>query len=284
MENLEELKKQKLEIQKQIQELDQKRKRETKSCVKKSNIITRVSTSFNEDLEEIQVDRVNKDMEEFPISKPKITDLIVKHKSWGQMKEDCKNFLFVPKNKKGQFTALMFLGIMLVLFLVIYFLVFGTTILKIDEQFDQNISIGQVNLAEVNAVTFGVFADSLRNNADWWGLGTIFGMIFGLLLSAYFLRNKFPKISLIIDIFIIIAVFVFSLYMRSIYLTLMESLASAGEAFLELYMPNTSKFLLNLPIFVSIIGVLMMVINHSSIPARKEETGQTRGGFQAIGG
>lgn len=158
------------------------------------------------------------------------------------------------------------------------------TIVKIDQALDQNVSLGQVNLKTVNAQTFGVFAETVVNNADFWGLASIFGMIIGLFLSAYLTRNRFPKFGIILDIFIIIGVFIFSLYLRGVYDTLLTSLASAGETFLEDNMRNTSKFMLNLPIYIPIIGVIMSVLFHSSIPKKKDETRQAGEVFQALGG
>ena len=217
--SIEKLKEEKKEIIKEIVQKERKEKRDNN--IEKGNKILRVSNSFNSELESIQLDRVEKNMEEYPISKPKITDLIIKHKNWGQIKEDCKNFIF-QKNKKAQTTMAIFFGIFLVFFVIIYFFIFGTTMLHVNTALSQNLSLGQVNLAEINAQTFGVFAISIMNNADWWGLGTIFGMVLGLLMSAYFLRGRFPKFGLILAIFLIIAIFIFALYMRSTYLNLME--------------------------------------------------------------
>ncbi|GAH85610.1 unnamed protein product, partial [marine sediment metagenome] len=131
---------------------------------------------------------------------------------------------------------------------------------------------------DVNADTFGQFNTMVINNADWWGMSLIFGMIIGLFLSSYILRGRLPKWGLILDIFIILFVFFISLYISSIYQTLLDSLASADITFLEDYVAKTSMFVLNLPIFVVIIGVIMMILFHSSIPKRTEERIQ-EGGF-----
>ena len=87
----------------------------------------------------------------------------------------------------------------------------------------------------------------------------------------YMLRSRFPKWGMILDIFIIIFVFIISLYISASYQTLLDSLASADITFLEDYTTKTSMFVLNLPIFVSIIGVIMMILFHSSIPKKSEE-------------
>lgn len=258
--------------------------------VGKANELIRVSHNFNDELEDIIKKRVENDQDESPISKPKTTKLITKHNGWRKMKEDIINYIFPikekgrkMKNKRGQTTMLIFVAILLLISLVLFYLVHGIIVIKIDEALSTNITLGQVNLANINSQTYGVWADSVLNNSDWWGLGTIFGLILGLFLSAYFTRNSFPKMGIVLDIFIIVGVFVFSLYLRDVYLTLMEALAAAGETFLEVFLPNTSQFIINLPVYVVIIGAIMMILFHSSIPRRSEETVQ-RGGFSSLGG
>ena len=119
-------------------------------------------------------------------------------------------------------------------------------------------------------------------NADWWGMSLIFGLILGLFLSAYFMRNRFPKWAIILDIFIIVAMFIVALYISSSYSILLDSLASAGETFLEDYTPKTSGFMINLPIFIAVIGTITMVLLHASIPRRSEEGPQAGGILQGV--
>jgi len=176
----------------------------------------------------------------------------------------------------------MFIFILIIGVLVASIMLFvgGIITIKINDALSQDVEIGQVNLQDINDDTFGVFNAMYLNNADWWGLSVIFGMMFGLFLSAYFLRGKYPKFGIIFDIFIILAAFIFSLYISSTYSILVDSLNNAGEPFLETYIPKTSMFLLNLHIFVVIIGVISMVLFHSSIPRRTEEAYQTGGVLQ----
>lgn len=186
------------------------------------------------------------------------------------------------ENKKGQMTLLLVI-LLIALFIgaVLLFLIgIGTT--KINNSLDLNISVGQVNLAEQNANTFGKFNEMVVTNADWWGVSLIFGLILGLFLSSYYFRNTAPKWTLILDIFIIIVVFIISLYISSIYETFLESLAAAGETFLEDSASKTSMFILNLPVFIVIIGCVMMIIFHASIPKRTEERIQEGGFLQGV--
>ncbi len=181
-------------------------------------------------------------------------------------------------NKRGQSTLLMVILLVALFLGTILLLVGGLVTTQINSALDVNVSMGQVNLKDINAVTFGKFNEMVINNSDWWGMSLIFGMIFGLFLSSYLLRNRFPKWGIVLDIFIIMFVFFVSLYISSIYGTLLDALSSAGITFLEDHVVKTSMFVLNLPVFVVVIGVIMMILFHSSIPKRTEEKIQ-EGGF-----
>ena len=176
------------------------------------------------------------------------------------------------KNKKGQTTTFMLLGLLIIFIIVIGLIVIGSISTHTQDALSQNITIGQVNLKTVSDDTFGKLNTMILNNADWWGIATIFGMVLGLFLISYFARNTFPKIGIILDIFMILTAFIFSLYLSAIYSQLVVTLSSAGETFAQVYLPNTSFFILNLPLFTAVIGVIMMILFHSSIPRKSEET------------
>lgn len=182
------------------------------------------------------------------------------------------------KNKKGQstiFIAMLILGVFLT---TIVLLVVGLVVTNINSALDIDVDIGQVNLGEENANTFGKFNEMIVVSADWWGTSIIFGLVFGLFLSAYFVRGSFPKWGIMLDIFLILFAFIISLYISSAYQEVINVFASIDETFLEDTIPKTSMFVLNLPIFVPVIGVIMMILFHSSIPRRTEDRIQ-EGGF-----
>ncbi len=186
------------------------------------------------------------------------------------------------KNKKSQSTIFIVILILGVFLGSIVLLVGGLVVININQALDQDIEIGQVNLGEENAKTFGKFAEMYIINADWWGLSLIFGMVFGLFLSAFFVRGTFPKWGIVLDIFIILFCFLISLYISSSYQELVNILSSTGLPFLEETIPKTSMFILNLPVFIPIIGVIMMVLFHSSIPRSSEERIQAGGFLQGV--
>ena len=185
-------------------------------------------------------------------------------------------------NKRGQITIFMSLMLVFLFFGLIISLVGGLVTIKINEALDLDLEVGQVNLAETNALTFGKFHEMWIVGADWWGVSLIFGMVLGLFLSSYFLRGSFPKWGMVLDIFIIIFMFLISLYISSTYSTLIDAMALTGETYLEDVIPKTSMFALNLPVFIVIIGVIMMILFHSSIPKRTEERIQEGGFLQGV--
>ena len=182
------------------------------------------------------------------------------------------------KNKKGQVTIFILVGFLFLIGGVLMLIVGGAVVEHVQEALDQNVSVGQVNFKEVADLTFGPFETMVFNNADWWGTSIIFGMILGLFLISYFARGTFPKVAIIMDIFIIFVAFIFSLYVSAIYNTLINALTSGGETFAQEFLPTTSFFILNLPLFVVGIGIIMMILFHSSIPRKSEETRQQVGG------
>ena len=185
-------------------------------------------------------------------------------------------------NKKGQMTIMMTIMLVGLLFALIMLLAGGIAVTKINDALDLDINAGQVNIKNETDRTWGKFADMYITHSDWWGISLIFGMVLGLFISAYFLRDRFPKWGIILDIFIIIVIFIVALYLSSSYSTLLDALADAGETYLEDSVAKTSNFMVNLHIYVVIIGVIMMILFHSSIPKRTEERIQQGGFLQGV--
>lgn len=180
-------------------------------------------------------------------------------------------------DKRGISTVFILVGIMIVFGAALFLIIIGAFSVNINSALDQNVTIGNVNLKTVNEQTFGQYNTMVLNNADWWGLSIIFGMIIGLFLVSYFARNTFPKIGVVIDILMIVAAFILSLYLSASYAVVVNALSSAGQTFAQTNLEKTSFFILNLPKFVVIIGVVMMVLFYSGIPRKPEELNISQG-------
>lgn len=174
-------------------------------------------------------------------------------------------------NNRGQIAIFLLVGLVIVFLGMILFIVLGFFSTNLYDALDIDVDLGQVNLQEYNDLTIGKFNDMVVNNADWWGLALIFGMVLGLAGGAYFTRGKFPKLGILIDIGVILGAFFVSLYLSAVYSDLVIALSSAGQDFAVDHLTRSNFFILNLPLFVTIIGVLMMILFHTGIPPKQEE-------------
>ena len=167
--------------------------------------------------------------------------------------------MLLIKNRRGQTTYLLFLLIFIAFIGVIFIFLGGEVSKRINTALDQDIAVGQVNLSNINEQTFGRYNTMYINNADWWGIALIFGTVLGLWLSSFFLRGRFPKWGIILDIFILLAAFITSIYIANTYQILVDAFQTAGLTFMEDSTPKTAMFILNLPIFTVIIVVVSMI-------------------------
>lgn len=92
------LKKRKQELTNKIKLQKMEKKKNNKNGGKVNQLI-RVSKNFNDEIIDILNKRIEYGRDESLTSKPKITELIVKHNFWGDVKEDLINFNFEEKIK-----------------------------------------------------------------------------------------------------------------------------------------------------------------------------------------
>ncbi len=92
MSEISDLIKKKKEIEREIKNKKMENKKDKKNnSISKANVLVRISRKFNDILDNILKELEGKG---FRISKPKLTDLIIKHKNWGEVENDCINFDF----------------------------------------------------------------------------------------------------------------------------------------------------------------------------------------------
>lgn len=178
-------------------------------------------------------------------------------------------------NKKGQpmlYTIVFVIGALIFTVLLGLF-VYGYYV--VNESLNINISVGQVNLAEVNAQTFGAFANSFIGIADNLGAAVLVMMCFLMILNAYFFGSKYPKLFLVVDIFILIMAFILSVYISSTYYTYINS-----SSFLSFYsekIPKTSAFIVGLPAIVGVVGALILFFSYAAIKKDNPEVNNVLG-------
>ena len=237
------------------------------------DLVRRIGGEFDKELKEIANKREEKGREK--MYRGKITNLITKHNSWELIKKDI--IKFSPKkrknilqNKKGLTTISLFLfvfaALLIIIFLGIAVFMFNTisTNLDIDEDF------GQVNLKDVNALTFGRINQAFLDSADYIGFTILFSLVLLMFLNAYFLRGEYPRLFLIIDIVLLVFAYILSVYISETYSLLINSTSLLSNIYINM-MPKSSAFILNLPNIIGIIGCIIMILSYSGMPRKKKE-------------
>jgi hypothetical protein len=128
---------------------------------------------------------------------------------------------------------------------------------------------GQVDFADAVDKTWGQYNDGLVNSLNLFAVMLFFGTFLGLMAVAYFNRGKSPLLFFLADIFIIFIAFIIAGYAADAY-ELLLGVDTLQEMFVQ-NMNLGAKLMLNLPIFVAVFGVLIMVISYVSIPRTREE-------------
>lgn len=171
------------------------------------------------------------------------------------------------KGIQGPVTIMLFIFIFAAFFLILFLGIglFGFNL--VNEQLDQNITIGQVNLQTVNLQTFGALSVAFATNADILGIAVLLGMSLFMISIGFFLGRDNSKIWIVADIFILIFAFILAVYISQIY-DLFINATDVLDVYIE-DLPRSSKFILNLPGLVATIGALIMIVSYSEIAKRK---------------
>ena len=88
-------------------------------------------------------------------------------------------------------------------------------------------------------------------------------------MSAYIFRGEFPQLFIIIDVILIVFAYILAVYISNTYELLINATPSL-DVFITFLSPP-SKFILNLPKFVAIIGAIIMIVSYSVIPRNTEQ-------------
>lgn len=171
-------------------------------------------------------------------------------------------------NKKGFITLMLIFFIFIAFFLLIILGTFFYGFELFNDVFGEiNITIGDQNFSQEYKKTLGRGFEASLNMIVTSSITLLLGMVIMMLLVAY--RFKSDKYILIpLDIFIIIFSFIVAVYIQIAF----NSFINVNETFLDIYsidLQLASRFLLNLPIIVTITGALIMLVNY--LPLKKRE-------------
>jgi len=175
------------------------------------------------------------------------------------------------KNKKGISVIPLFIFIFLAFFFAIFLGVTVWGFSLVDGVLDQDIEVGQVNLADVNNQSFGRISNAFLEYADLIGIVVILSMVLLMFGNAYYFNGKVLKAFFIVDFLILIFIFITSVYISSIYSTLINS-ASILSFYID-DIPKVSTWILNLPLYVATIGAIIMILSYAAIKRGDNEGG-----------
>ncbi len=237
------------------------------------DLVRRIGGEFDKELREIGNKREAKGKEK--MYRGKLTNLIVRHNFWKLIKKDLIKFdpkkdKNILKDKRGLTTVTIFLFIFAALLIIIFLGIFAFIFNTISVNLDIDEDFGQVNLKDVNALTFGRINQAFLDSADILGFVILFGLIMLMFLNAYLFRGQYPKLFLIIDIVLMVFAYILSVYISQTYSLLINSDSSLYNIYVNM-MPKSSAFILNLPKIIGVVGALIMILSYSGIPRKKEE-------------
>jgi len=175
------------------------------------------------------------------------------------------------RNKRGIATIEGIYFVVIIFILIVVLGIFAYAFNLITESIGQDIMVGAVNLSDATGSTLGQINTAILDKLNLIGLMLIFGMILGMIINAYFTRNDYPKLFFVIDIIILIIVYVVSVYVSNSYEIIITT--HPFQTIFQSNLASASTFLLNLPIYSMVIGIIIMIVTYSNIPrSLKEET------------
>lgn len=173
------------------------------------------------------------------------------------------------KNKKGIATieVIYFVTILFVFLLFIGIFSYAFNVVTIE--LSRDVMVGAVNLSNATGGTLGQINTALLDKLDLAGMMVIFGMVLGMFANAYFTRNRYPKVFFILDIIILLITYVVSVYISNFYETIIQT--APFQTIFQTNLANPSTFMLNLPGYSVVIGIIIMIISYSNIPTSPRE-------------
>lgn len=169
-------------------------------------------------------------------------------------------------NKKGQNLIQLFVLVAIAMVVVIFFAVwiFGTNILN-DEMNEIGVLPGtEINFTNISQSTLGKTVEGY-DFLKVISILMIFGFSLSILLSS-FLERTHPGLGFVIHILLTIIAIVFAAYVSNAYEDLLANpiLGSTLQEFTA-----SSFVILNLPIWVAVIGIAGIILLMSGIPRDK---------------
>lgn len=175
------------------------------------------------------------------------------------------------KNRRGQLTLMLIFFVIASLATMIVLGLSSWTFGMVDEQFrSMDFELGNISWNETYNQSTGVFLEAATTTAPQMAsIGLLFGMIIAMMFVGYYSGTK-NKLWILLDIGIIIVVEALaSLSVSSFY-----GIMNISPELLDVYsitLSAGSKFIINLPVIVPIVGVLIMIMTNIVNKMRRKE-------------
>ncbi len=171
------------------------------------------------------------------------------------------------KGVQGPVTIQMFLFVIIAFLAIVFWGIYIFAFDTITTNIGVDVDVGAVNLQAVTNSTLGQINTALVANGDILGIILLLSMVMMMLLNGFFLGRENSRLWIVGDIFILVFVFIFAVYIAQIY-DIFINAAPILDVFID-DLPKSSTFILNLPIYVATIGALIMIISYSAISESK---------------
>lgn len=180
------------------------------------------------------------------------------------------------KNKRGTATRELIIFVVIAMIMIVVVGLYAYLFNAVTGYLGADLNAGQVNMANVTASTMGQINTAILDKLDLLGMMILFGMTLGMFINAYFTRNDYPKLFIVLDIIILIVAFIVSVYISNMYETIITT--EPFTSFFVTYLNKPSTFLLNLPIISVVVGIILIVLSYSNIPRSFTEEQYRAGG------
>ena len=169
------------------------------------------------------------------------------------------------QNKKGMTTfqvmGFVFFAFFIVIFLGIYtygLSIFNTQMIELGEDIG---FVGDVNFSQNYNDTVREAIEVQIDTADNMGVAVLLGMII-IMMVLGFKASHSKRLWIPMDLFIILVAFILSVYLASTF----ELFINTDPNLFTVYsttLDDSSTFILNLPIYVPIVGALIMILTYA---------------------
>lgn len=175
------------------------------------------------------------------------------------------------ENKRGMITIQLIFLIFIAFFVLIFLGVtyFGFSLFHTQIQSISDFSLGNISFQESYEDTLGAGIESFTNMLNWMALGTLLGMVFVMTIVGYSFQTR-SRLMIVLDIGIILVAFTLAVLISQSF----ETFINSSDAFLDIFSTEfyaSSRFLLNLPIYVTIVGAFIMIVSYGSVIIRRKE-------------